>query len=95
LVYDLLGWTVLSWLVIRALRDGRRSWLLVGVTLGIALEVKTLILFLVAGLIAGIVAVGPRHVLASRCRGSPRPSLWRCGHRTCGGRSPTDSRSSR
>ncbi len=66
LVYDLLGWTVLSWLVIRALRDGRRSWLLVGVTLGIALEVKTLILFLVAGLIAGIVAVGPRHVLASR-----------------------------
>jgi len=65
-IYDLLGWTVLSLLVIRALRDGGRSWLLVGVTLGIALEIKTLILLLAAALLAGIVIVGPRHVLASR-----------------------------
>ncbi len=78
-VYDLLGWTVLSWLAMRALRDGGRSWLLVGVALGIALEVKTLILLLAAALLAGIVAVGPRRVLASRwpwCAAAVAVALW-------------------
>jgi 4-amino-4-deoxy-L-arabinose transferase-like glycosyltransferase len=65
-VYDLLGWTVLSWLVIRALRDGGPTWLLVGVTLGVALENKTLILLLVAALLVGILVAGPRRALASR-----------------------------
>ena len=65
-VYDLLGWTVLSWLVVRALRDGGRTWLLAGAALGIALETKTLVLLLAVALLAGILAVGPRHVLTSR-----------------------------
>jgi len=65
-IYDLLGWTLLSWLVIRALRDGGPAWLLVGVTLGVALENKSLVLLLAAVLLVGILVAGPRHVLATR-----------------------------
>ena len=65
-IYDLLAWTILSWLVVRALRDGGRTWLLVGVGLGVALENKSLVLFLVLALLIGVVAVGPRTLFTSR-----------------------------
>ena len=64
--FDLLAWTTLTWLVVRALRDGRRAWLLVGLAGGIGLEVKTLPLFLLGALVVGLVTAGPRQVLASR-----------------------------
>jgi hypothetical protein len=64
--FDLLAWTVLLWLVIRALRDGGRNWLLVGVVAGIALEIKTLPIFLLFALVVGVLLAGPREVFTSR-----------------------------
>lgn len=77
-VFDLLAWTALSWLVIRALapdadRDGGREthrggarWLLVGVCAGVSLEIKTPPVFLLFALLVGVVVAGPRQALASR-----------------------------
>ncbi len=65
-VFDLLDWTVVSWLVIRALRDGGRTWLLVGLVAGIGLEVKTLLMFGLLAVLVGVLAVGPRDGLRSR-----------------------------
>jgi len=64
--FDLLAWTVLCWLAVRALRDGGRSWLAVGLVAGIGLENKTLVAFLLAGLAVGLLVAGPRAVLRSR-----------------------------
>ena len=58
--FDLLAWTALSWLAVRALRDGGRGWLLVGVVAGIGLQNKALVAFLLAGLAVGLLLVGPR-----------------------------------
>jgi len=63
---DLLAWTALSWLVVRALRDGGRVWLAVGATAGVALENKTLPAFLLAAVLIGVLALGPRTALRSR-----------------------------
>lgn len=65
-VFDVLGWTLCTWLVVRALRDGGRAWLWVGLVAGIDLEVKTLIAFLLFGLLVGVLALGPREVLRER-----------------------------
>ncbi len=65
-IFDLLGWTVLSWLVVKALRDDGRVWLLVGLVAGIDLEIKTLPVFVLFALLVGVLAVGPREVLTSR-----------------------------
>jgi 4-amino-4-deoxy-L-arabinose transferase-like glycosyltransferase len=65
-IFDLLGWTVLSWLIATALRADGRIWLLVGLAAGIDLEIKTLPIFFLFALFLGVVAVGPRNVLASR-----------------------------
>jgi dolichyl-phosphate-mannose-protein mannosyltransferase len=65
-VFDLLGWTVVSWLVVRALREDGRAWLLVGLAAGISLEVKTLPVFLYFALLLGLLSGGPRRVLQSR-----------------------------
>jgi 4-amino-4-deoxy-L-arabinose transferase-like glycosyltransferase len=62
---DLLAWTVLSWLLVRALRDGGRVWLAVGAVAGVALENKTSPAFLLAAVLAGVLAVGPRAALRS------------------------------
>lgn len=64
--YDLLAWTVLSWLIVRALRDGGRSWLVAGIGAGVGLEIKTLIVFLLFALAVGVLTVGPREVLRER-----------------------------
>lgn len=63
---DLLVWTALSWLVVRALRDSGPVWLAVGVVAGIGLQNKTLPLFLLAALLVGVLVVGPRSALRSR-----------------------------
>jgi 4-amino-4-deoxy-L-arabinose transferase-like glycosyltransferase len=64
--FDLLAWTALSWAVVRALREGGRHWLLVGLLAGIGLQNKMLVVFLLAGLAAGLLLVGPHTVLRSR-----------------------------
>ena len=70
--FDLLFWTLLSWLIVRALRDGGRSWLLVGAVAGLALQNKLHPAFLLAAVVIGLLAVGPRRVF-----GSPWP--WAAG----------------
>jgi len=67
--FDLLGWTVLSWLIVRALRTDGRVWLLAGLVAGVALEVKTLPIFFVFALAVGVLVAGPRQVFRS-------PWLW-------------------
>jgi Dolichyl-phosphate-mannose-protein mannosyltransferase len=64
--FDLLAWTGLTWLVVRALqRDDARIWLWVGVLAGIGLLNKSLVAFLIVALLLGLLVVGPRHHLRS------------------------------
>nr|WP_042193716.1 glycosyltransferase family 39 protein [Kibdelosporangium sp. MJ126-NF4]CEL20869.1 Dolichyl-phosphate-mannose-protein mannosyltransferase family [Kibdelosporangium sp. MJ126-NF4]CTQ98326.1 Dolichyl-phosphate-mannose-protein mannosyltransferase family [Kibdelosporangium sp. MJ126-NF4] len=64
---DLLVWTAISWLVVRAVRTGNhRLWLVVGVVLGIGLLNKSLPAFLMLGLLVGVVIAGPRELLRNR-----------------------------
>jgi hypothetical protein len=64
---DLLAWTALTWLVVRAtLRDERRLWPLAGVVAGIGLLNKDLVAFLAGGLLVGVLVAGPRDVLRRR-----------------------------
>ena len=62
---DLLVWTALSWLLVRALREGGQWWLAVGAVAGIGLQNKLQPAFLVAAVVVGILAVGPRETLRS------------------------------
>ena len=62
---DLLVWTAISWLVVRALRDGGPVWLAVGLVAGIGLQNKLLPAFLLAALLVGVLAAGPRSALRS------------------------------
>jgi 4-amino-4-deoxy-L-arabinose transferase-like glycosyltransferase len=62
---DLLVWTALSWLLVRALRDGGPWWLAVGAVAGIGLQNKLQPAFLLAAVVVGILLVGPREVLKS------------------------------
>jgi 4-amino-4-deoxy-L-arabinose transferase-like glycosyltransferase len=62
---DLLVWTAISWLVVRALRHGGPVWLAVGVVAGTGLQNKTLPAFLLAALLVGVLVAGPRAVLRS------------------------------
>jgi hypothetical protein len=65
--FDLLAWTVLTWLVVRVLRIGdERLWIAAGIVAGLALLDKPLIAFLLAALGAGAVVAGPRDLLRSR-----------------------------
>ncbi len=59
---DLLVWTALCWLIVRALRDGGRIWLAVGAVAGIGLQNKWLPAFLLVALLHS----GPGR---RRCRG--------------------------
>ena len=63
--FDLLAWTALTWLLVRALRDGGVVWLATGAVAGLALQNKSLPLVLLAGVLVGVLAVGPRAALAS------------------------------
>nr|WP_204332457.1 glycosyltransferase family 39 protein [Geodermatophilus sabuli] len=62
---DLLAWTALSWLLVRALRDGGRIWLAAGAVAGLALQNKVQPAFLVAALLLGVLVLGPRSALRS------------------------------
>jgi 4-amino-4-deoxy-L-arabinose transferase-like glycosyltransferase len=62
---DLLVWTALSWLLVRALRDGGSWWLAVGAVAGVGLQNKLQPAFLVAAVVVGVLAVGPRGALRS------------------------------
>lgn len=65
--FDLLIWTAITWLVVRALRTGDgRLWLVAGVVLGLGLLNKPLPAFLAAGLLGGVLIAGPRRLLRSR-----------------------------
>ena len=63
---DLLAWTVLSWLIVRGLRDGGPVWLATGAVAGVALQNKMLPLFLLGAVMLSVLAVGPRTILRSR-----------------------------
>lgn len=67
--FDLLVWALLSWLLIRGLRDRNRSWIPLGLVAGLGLEVKTLVVFFLLAVVVSILAAGPRDVFRSR-------SLW-------------------
>ena len=62
---DLLAWTALSWLLVRALRDGGPIWLLTGAVAGVALQNKVQPALLVAAVLVGVLAVGPLQPLRS------------------------------
>jgi 4-amino-4-deoxy-L-arabinose transferase-like glycosyltransferase len=64
--FDLLGWTLLLWLIVRAVRVDERCWLLAGLVAGVDLEIKTLPAFLLFALTVGFLAAGPRRVFGSR-----------------------------
>ena len=65
--FDLLTWTAITWLAIRAIRTGAdRLWLVAGVVLGVGLLNKPLPAFLAGGLLVGIAVAGPRKVLRNR-----------------------------
>ncbi|ANY08386.1 glycosyltransferase family 39 protein [Pseudonocardia sp. HH130630-07] len=65
-VTDLLVWTLLTWLVVRGLRDGGPVWLAVGAVAGVGLQNKLLPALLLAALLAGVLLAGPRGILRSR-----------------------------
>ena len=64
--FDLLAWTAVTYLVVRALRRGDdRLWPLAGVVLGLGLMNKPLPAFLAVGLLAGVAIAGPRRLIRS------------------------------
>jgi 4-amino-4-deoxy-L-arabinose transferase-like glycosyltransferase len=68
--FDLLAWTAVTWLVVRAMRrDAPWLWPAAGAVLGIGLMNKPLPAFLAAGLLAGVVIAGPRRLLRT-------PHVW-------------------
>jgi len=68
--FDLLAWTAVTWLAVRAVRTGNdRLWLAVGVVLGAGLLNKPLPAFLGVALVAGVAVAGPRRLLRS-------PYVW-------------------
>jgi 4-amino-4-deoxy-L-arabinose transferase-like glycosyltransferase len=62
---DLLAWAALSWLLVRALRDGGAVWAAAGVVAGVALQNKVQPAFLVAAVLLGVLVAGPRSVFRS------------------------------
>jgi 4-amino-4-deoxy-L-arabinose transferase-like glycosyltransferase len=68
--FDLLAWTAITWLCVRAIRTGDdRLWLVAGGVLGIALLNKPLPAFLALGLFVGVAIAGPRRLLRN-------PYVW-------------------
>ncbi len=64
--FDLLAWTALTYIVVRAVRrDDDRLFLPAGAVMGIALLNKPLIAFFAAALVAGVAIAGPRRLLRS------------------------------
>jgi 4-amino-4-deoxy-L-arabinose transferase-like glycosyltransferase len=65
--FDLLAWTAVTWLAVRAIRTGDdRLWVAAGVVLGVGLLNKPLPAFLAVGLLIGVAIAGPRELLRNR-----------------------------
>src|SRR3954464_7776117 len=65
--FDLLAWTAVTWLAVRAIRSGDdRLWIAAGVVLGIGLMNKPLPAFLAVALLIGVAIAGPRALLRNR-----------------------------
>jgi 4-amino-4-deoxy-L-arabinose transferase-like glycosyltransferase len=68
--FDLLAWTAVTWLAVRAVRTGNdKLWLPAGAVLGLGLLNKPLPAFLALGMLAGVAIAGPRRLLCS-------PYVW-------------------
>jgi hypothetical protein len=65
-VFDLLGWAVLTYLLVRAVEEDGRIWLLAGAVAGVGLQVKVLMAVLLLGVTVGVLVAGPRGILRSR-----------------------------
>ena len=64
--FDLLGWTLLAYLLVRLLQgDNARWWLLVGLVAGVTMLANVLVAFLLAGFAVSVALVGPRRLLIS------------------------------
>jgi 4-amino-4-deoxy-L-arabinose transferase-like glycosyltransferase len=64
--YDLLAWMLICLFAVKLLRSGDgRWWLALGLTAGIALENKYLVVLPIGALLVSLLAVGPREVLRS------------------------------
>ncbi|MEU8227648.1 glycosyltransferase family 39 protein [Kribbella sp. NPDC048915] len=64
--YDVLAWMLIALFAVKLLRTGDgRWWLALGVTAGIALENKYLVVLPVGALLVSLLIVGPRSVLRS------------------------------
>jgi 4-amino-4-deoxy-L-arabinose transferase-like glycosyltransferase len=64
--YDLLAWMLIGLFVVKLLRTGDgRWWLALGLTAGIALENKYLVVLPIGALLISLLIVGPRAVLRS------------------------------
>ena len=92
--FDLLAWTVLSWLLVRALRDGGPSWLVAGAVAGVGLQNKLLPAFLLAAVLVGVLLGARARRCGHRGRGWAACWRWLCGRRTWSGRRRTAGRSS-
>ena len=67
--FDLLGWTLLTYLFVRILQGdlaGPRPWLAAGLVAGLTLQANVLVAFLLGGLVVAVLMVGPRDLLRSR-----------------------------
>jgi 4-amino-4-deoxy-L-arabinose transferase-like glycosyltransferase len=68
--YDLLGWTLITYLLLRLLQDDdRRLWPLVGLVAGVTMVANVLVAFLLLGFAVSLLLVGPRRLLL-------RPGPW-------------------
>ena len=68
--FDLLAWTAVTWLVVRAVRRGDdRLWPVAGACSALGLLNKPLPAFLAAGMLAGVVIAGPRRLFRN-------PYVW-------------------
>lgn len=78
--FDLLAWTALTWLVVRAVHSGTdRLWPVAGLVLGAGLLNKPLPAFLAGAMIAGVALAGPRRLLRNGyvwCAAAIAMALW-------------------